>query len=87
MAALAVERFQLENGRLPNDLRELVPGFLTSVPGDPFDGAPLRYKPLLKGYVVYSVGPDGHDDDGKESPTRRSPGERAPADITLTVQR
>jgi hypothetical protein len=61
--------------------------FLPAVPLDPFDGAPLRYKPLVKGYVVYSIGPDGHDDGGKEPPIRRRDTEQVPEDITITVER
>jgi len=57
------------------------------MPLDPFDGAPLRYKPLAKGYVVYSIGPDGHDDGGKEPPIRRRGTEPVPEDITITVER
>jgi hypothetical protein len=68
-AALAIERFRLANGRLPKELNELIPRFLPVVPTDPFDGARLRYKPRPKGYVVYSIGPDGRDDDGMEAPT------------------
>jgi hypothetical protein len=86
-AALAVERFRLANDRLPMKLSELVPQFLPAVPLDPFDGAPLRYKPLAKGYVVYSIGPDGRDDGGKEPPSSRRGTERPPEDITFTVER
>jgi hypothetical protein len=66
--ALAVERFRLAHGRLPESLGELVPEFLPVVPADPFDGQPLRYRVLSKGYMVYSVGDDGHDDGGREHP-------------------
>jgi hypothetical protein len=85
--ALAVERFRRESGRLPQQLIELVPRFLTAVPADPFDGASLRYHPLSKGYVVYSIGPDGRDDGGKGGPEKRSGTERLPEDIALTVER
>jgi len=37
----------------------LVPGQLSAVPADPFDGKPLRFKRLTKGYVIYSIGKDG----------------------------
>jgi hypothetical protein len=86
-AALAVERFRLKNGCLPKDLSELVPGFFPAVPRDPFDGAPIRYKPLAKGYVAYSVGPDGHDDGGREPPVARRGTDHVPEDITITVER
>jgi len=86
-AALAVERFRLANGRLPKELNELIPIFLPVVPTDPFDGARLRYKLRPKGYVVYSVGPDGRDDDGAEAPTGPARNASAPQDITITVER
>jgi len=85
--ALALERFGLANDRLPKDLGEMVPRFLLAIPLDPFDGASLRYKLLPTGYVVYSIGPDGHDDGGKEPPVRRRGSEHVPEDITLTVER
>jgi hypothetical protein len=40
---------------------------MPSVPADPFDGKPMRYRKLAKGYVVYSVGPDMKDEGGDES--------------------
>jgi len=85
--AIAAERFRLENGRLPENLNELVPQFLSAVPADPFDGAPLRYHRLAKGYVIYSVGRDGHDDGGREKPADWRPGDKTTYDITFTVER
>jgi hypothetical protein len=87
VVALALERFRLANHRLPDDLRSLVPVFMQDVPADPFDGRPLRYKKLPKGYVVYSIGPDGRDDGGKEPPSRRPNTKDVPGDITFTVER
>jgi hypothetical protein len=76
--AVAVERFRVTIGRIPTALSELVPQFLASVPVDPFDGNPVRYRQLQKGYVVYSIGADGRDDHGKERPTRWPNGGLAP---------
>jgi hypothetical protein len=62
---LAIERYCLANqNRLPESLSALVPSMLDSVPPDPFDGKPLRYKKLIKGYMVYSIGLDRKDDAG-----------------------
>jgi hypothetical protein len=83
-AALAVERYRLTNGKLPSQLSDLVPAFLPSVPSDPFDGKPLRYKTLAKGYVVYSVGDDCVDNGGTEV---NSKGYVPGTDITFTVER
>ena len=61
----AVQRHRLAHaGHLPETLAELVPTFLEAVPLDPFDGQPLRYRHTNDLYVVYSVGPDGEDQDG-----------------------
>ena len=88
-SALAVERFRLAHqNQLPDSLAALVPTYLPSVPTDPWDGQPLRFKKLAKGYVVYSVGPDGKDDDGTDQALdekgKKVPG---PFDITFTVER
>jgi ABC-type Na+ efflux pump permease subunit len=64
VVALAAERFRRRHGRWPGRLDELTPDFLERVPADPFGGAPLRYKKLADGVVIYSVGPDERDDGG-----------------------
>ncbi|NLH16717.1 MAG: hypothetical protein GX455_09065 [Phycisphaerae bacterium] len=63
--SIAIERFRLETGKLPERLEELTPKYMEKVPIDPFDGQPLRFKRLEKGYVIYSIGEDGKDDGGK----------------------
>jgi hypothetical protein len=85
--ALAVERFRQKQGQLPKNLKELVPRFLREVPTDPFDGKPLRYRRLASGYVVYSVGADGHDDGGRERPERKKFYDNSTYDITFIVER
>lgn len=70
-AALAVERYRLARGSLPESLGQLVPGYLAVVPVDPFDGAPLRFKRTDQGFAVYCVGEDRADDGGKEEPRKR----------------
>jgi len=63
-AALAVQRYRLAEGKLPESLGQLVPKYLDSVPTDPFDGRPLRYRLTDPGFVVYSVWWDGQDNGG-----------------------
>jgi hypothetical protein len=87
IAAIAVERFRLAYGQLPNTLNELVPQFLSTVPDDPFDGQPLRYHRPAKGYVIYSIGADGHDDGGREKPADWKSTDKTTYDITFTVER
>lgn len=68
IAAIALKRFQLQHGNYPEQLAELVPDFLATVPLDPMDAKPLRYRPNADGaFVLYSVGPDRHDDHGDPS--------------------
>jgi hypothetical protein len=84
--ALAVERYRVaHNGRLPEQLADLVPDFMPAVPEDPFTGQPLRFHKLTKGYVVYSVGGDGQDDGGKEK--LGSSASPSGYDLTFTVER
>jgi len=83
--ALAIERFRLKMGRCPETLAELAPEYLPTLPEDPFDGALLRSRWLDGGYVVYSVGEDGVDDDGKERPPGEEDGETY--DVTFMVLR
>ena len=83
---LAVQRYRLAAGRLPDTLAELVPAYLDAVPKDPFDGKELRYKKLETGFVVYSIGEDGSDDGGKERPRERT-SPPAQWDVTFIVLR
>jgi hypothetical protein len=66
VAAVAVERYRLARGSLPETLDQLAPAGLAGASRDPFDGAPLRYTRLDRGFVVYSVGEDCKDDGGKD---------------------
>lgn len=85
--ALAIERFRAIRDRLPDELGELTPQFFTTVLADPFDGKPLRYHQLERGYVVYSVDRDGRDDGGREKPARVKSSDKTAYDITFVVER
>lgn len=91
IAAIAVERWRLiHQGALPDSLNDLVPAFLPAVPADPYDGKPLRYKKLKRGYCIYSIGPNLKDDGGKPRPrpSAKVPfEERNNYDIVFTVER
>lgn len=87
VVALAIERFRIARGKLPETLEELVPRFLDRVPHDPFDGKPLRYRQLPTRYVIYSVGSDGNDDGGREPPARRKSSDKTSYDLTFIVER
>ncbi|HND51880.1 MAG TPA: protein kinase [Pirellulaceae bacterium] len=64
LAALAVNHFRAERGTWPTSLADLVPAYMNAVPNDPYDGEPLRYRRTTDGVVIYSIGPDGKDDQG-----------------------
>lgn len=61
---LAMRCFQHEHGRLPEELDELVPDFLSAVPIDPFTELPLIYRRTETGFLLYSTGPDQVDNGG-----------------------
>ncbi|MDX2227361.1 MAG: hypothetical protein SFY92_09770, partial [Verrucomicrobiae bacterium] len=66
--ACALERYRLQYKTYPNSLAALVPQFIESLPLDPVDGKPLRYKWLSKdSYLLYSLGYNMADDGGTRS--------------------
>ena len=68
VTAIALKRYQLKHGNYPSDLDSLVPEFVPSVPFDPVDGQPLRYRPKADGtFLLYSIGENGKDDNGNPS--------------------
>jgi hypothetical protein len=65
---IALELWHRRHGAWPERIQQLVPELLPAVPLDRADGKPLRYllrdgKPL-----VYSIGADHRDDDGRANP-------------------
>lgn len=58
----ALKAYELTHDKPPEQLADLVPDFLPSIPIDPFDGKPLRYRREGKEWVIWSVGSDLKDD-------------------------
>jgi hypothetical protein len=86
VTALAVERCRsAHGGRVPELISEITPNFLSAIPSDPFDGRPLRFKQLEKGYVIYSIGEDLTDDGGKTKTANAADSNHY--DITFSVER
>jgi len=87
--ALAVERYRLAEGHLPESLENLVPTYMEVMPKDPFDGWRLRYFSRENGFVVYSVGNDLTDNGGAERDGRGRDrrGKPLPWDITFIMER
>jgi hypothetical protein len=61
--------------RLPATLDEISQAMLPDRPSDPFTGKPFVYKPDPdgKGFLLYSVGPDGKDDGGSIAAAKYPP--------------
>jgi hypothetical protein len=57
--------YRAEQGEYPAELDSLCPKYVKSLPDDPYGTGPIRYKRDLPGYVLYSVGPNGKDDGGR----------------------
>ena len=67
--ACALERFRLACGAYPETLAELGPEFIAAIPVEIVSGEPYRYRRTEDGsFVLYSVGPDLHDDGGVIDP-------------------
>ncbi len=68
LCAIALKRYALHYGGLPDTLDSLVPQFIPAVPTDYMDGKPIRYRLRDGGdFRLFSVGADGVDDGGDGS--------------------
>ena len=56
ITAMASTAFKGANGRYPAKLEDLFPDFIDRISLDPFDGKPLKMKPVEGGVELYSVG-------------------------------
>lgn len=63
--AFALAAYQRDHGRYPKQLDDLAPKYLDKIPSDLFSGEPLVYRPSKNGYLLYSVGINGRDEDGR----------------------
>ena len=81
ISALAIKRYQIEQGRLPETLESLLPDLLSSVPMDYMDGKPMKYRLNSDGqFLLYSAGEDGQDDNGSLALRPGKSSERNPWD-------
>ncbi|HEY3282144.1 MAG TPA: hypothetical protein VGN26_07710 [Armatimonadota bacterium] len=65
VAQAALRSYYLDRGEYPEKLTDCVPDYLPYVPEDPYVGVvPLTYRRAGTSYLLYSLGPDGHDDGG-----------------------
>ena len=62
---VAIFRYRLDQGDLPNELKHLVQaGYLDILPLDPYSDIPFVYRKESSGFLLYSLGPDFDDDGG-----------------------
>jgi hypothetical protein len=63
--AFALASYQREHGDYPRKLETLAPKYLATIPHDLFSGKALIYRPVEHGYLLYSVGANGKDEQGR----------------------
>ena len=62
---IACKIYKNLNGDFPDDLADSLPEILEKVPVDPFTGHPFIYKKQDSGFIVYSIGSNLKDDEGR----------------------
>src|SRR5262249_41790540 len=66
LVGLACERYRLKCRHWPETLDVVVKEkLLDSVPGDPTDNKPLRYRRQADGIIIYSIGPYSTDNEAQ----------------------
>jgi hypothetical protein len=65
LVGLALEMYRRMHDRYPDNLEQLMPGFLPTIPADRITGDPLKYRLTSGKPLVYSVGVDRVDDGGR----------------------
>jgi RNA polymerase sigma factor (sigma-70 family) len=63
--AFALAAYRRNNGQYPAAIGALVPKYVAEVPNDLFTGKPLVYRASDNGYLLYSLGPNQKDDEGR----------------------
>jgi hypothetical protein len=71
---LAARAYELEHGAPPPAATALAPAYLPAVPADPYAPQPMVYRRQGRRAAIYSRGPDGDDDGGKDLGARAQPG-------------
>jgi hypothetical protein len=79
--ALALKQYKAQRGAYPDSLAMLrSAGF--DLPRDPFTGKQFAYRRQGAGFLVYSLGPDMDDDNGRDLPKDKRPKKSPAADGT-----
>lgn len=68
---LALRAYRMENGAYPSQLLQLAPKYISKIPRDPFGrGEAMRFRTVGDSYLVWSIGPDGKNDNGAPIPIK-----------------
>jgi hypothetical protein len=62
--ALTLAAYRADHGKYPDRLTDLKPKYRAETK-DPFSDGDLLYRPAADGFLLYSVGPNGKDDGGR----------------------
>jgi hypothetical protein len=90
--AWALAEYRNDRGEYPPALKDLSPKYMPEIPKDPFaagSAADYHYLRRGTGYLLYSVGPDGRDDGGRNASDdakrydRESDPSKIPDDIAI----
>lgn len=66
LTVMALERFEKDRGRYPENLSTLVElGYLKDIPNDPYSDGLLVYKKTDESFILYSLGENLSDDGGR----------------------
>ncbi len=67
--ALAIRLYEIDHGKRPAKLAELVPKYLQAIPADPFSpqDKPIGYRPDLARPILYSLNDNQTDQCGQYS--------------------
>jgi len=75
IVTIAIMRYTLDNGNLPDELGQLVrAGYIESLPLDPYSNAPFVYRKMGLDFLLYSFGQDFDDDGGIRSSSENNVG-------------
>ena len=82
---MALKMYRMEHGAYPEELAELVPAHLETLPVDAFTGDPLVYRVDERRLLLYSAGENGQDDQGLSSGADGDDTEHQPGDIAWRI--
>ncbi len=63
--AFALEAYRADHGSYPDSLKPLAPKHIAEIPTDLFSGQTLKYAKTAEGYLLYSVGDNEKDEEGR----------------------